>query len=208
MGAWLRDLAPHLTRPVVIVGGTGLYFTALTQGLAQIPASPPEVRAEADALRSTGRLAEMLSQIDPETQARIDVANPMRVQRAWEVWRATGRGLAAWQAETGPALIALEQAETLVLRPDVCWLDARITRRFHAMIAAGALAEARAEAPHYDPALPSAKAIGAAELIGHLRGESSLDQAIAAAILASRQYAKRQRTWGRSRMAEWREIAI
>ena len=208
VGAWLRDLAPHLTRPVVIVGGTGLYFTALTQGLAQIPASPPEVRAEADALRSTGRLAEMLSQIDPETQARIDVANPMRVQRAWEVWRATGRGLAAWQAETGPALIALEQAETLVLRPDVCWLDARITRRFHAMIAAGALAEARAEAPHYDPALPSAKAIGAAELIGHLRGESSLDQAIAAAILASRQYAKRQRTWGRSRMAEWREIAI
>ena len=208
VGAWLRDLAPHLTRPVVIVGGTGLYFTALTQGLAQIPASPPEVRAEADALRSTGRLAEMLSQIDPETQARIDVANPMRVQRAWEVWRATGRGLAAWQAETGPALIALEQAETLVLRPDVCWLDARITRRFHAMIAAGALAEARAEAPHYDPALPSAKAIGAAELIGHLRGESSLDQAIAAAILASRQYAKRQRTWGRSHMAEWREIAI
>ena len=208
VGAWLRDLAPHLTRPVVIVGGTGLYFTALTQGLAQIPASPPEVRAEADALRSTGRLAEMLSQIDPETQARIDVANPMRVQRAWEVWRATGRGLAAWQAETGPALIALEQAETLVLRPDVCWLDARITCRFHAMIAAGALAEARAEAPHYDPALPSAKAIGAAELIGHLRGESSLDQAIAAAILASRQYAKRQRTWGRSRMAEWREIAI
>jgi tRNA dimethylallyltransferase len=208
VGAWLRDLAPHLTRPVVIVGGTGLYFMALTQGLAQIPASPPEVRAEADALRSTGRLAEMLSQIDPETQARIDVANPMRVQRAWEVWRATGRGLAAWQAETGPALIALEQAEPLVLRPDVCWLDARITRRFHAMIAAGALAEARAEAPHYDPALPSAKAIGAAELIGHLRGESSLDQAIAAAILASRQYAKRQRTWGRSRMAEWREIAI
>ncbi len=208
VGAWLRDLAPHLTRPVVIVGGTGLYFTALTQGLAQIPASPPEVRAEADALRSTGRLAEMLSQIDPETRARIDIANPMRVQRAWEVWRATGRGLVAWQAETGPALIALEQAETLVLRPDVSWLDSLITRRFHAMIAAGALDEARAEAPYYDPALPSAKAIGAAELIGHLRGESSLDQAIAGAILASRQYAKRQRTWGRSRMAEWREIAI
>lgn len=207
-GQWLREVAPLLDRPVVIVGGTGLYFTALTEGLAEIPQPPPQVRAEADALRLSGGIAALLGAIDPLTRAGIDTANPMRVQRAYEVQRATGRGLADWQADTGPALLPAARAEALVLRPDAGWLDARIAARFHQMIAHGALDEARAEAPHFDPALPSAKAIGAAELIGHLRGESSLEQAVAAAILASRQYAKRQRTWGRARKADWREIAV
>lgn len=203
VGDWLRDLAPLLQRPVVIVGGTGLYFSALTEGLALIPPIPADIRARADALRLGGGLPALLAGIDAETQARIDRRNPMRVQRAYEVQQATGRGLAAWQRETGPAALPRAGAEALVLRPDVAALDARITQRFARMIAEGALDEARAEEPHFDPAMPSAKAIGAAELIAHLRGQTSLDAAVSAAILATRQYAKRQRTWFRSRMADW-----
>ena len=203
VGDWLRDLAPLLARPLVIVGGTGLYFQALTRGLAEIPATPPEVRAEADLRRQSQGFEALRTELDAETAARIDTRNPMRVQRAWEVLRATGRGLAAWQKETGAPLLPLDQAEAVLMVPDVPWLDARIARRFAAMLEAGALDEARAELPLWDPALPSAKAIGAPELIAHLRGEMTLGQAEASAILASRQYAKRQRTWFRSHPAGW-----
>ncbi|MES2664865.1 MAG: tRNA (adenosine(37)-N6)-dimethylallyltransferase MiaA [Pseudomonadota bacterium] len=206
VGHWLREVAGLLDRPVVIVGGTGLYFTALTEGLVDIPAVPPEVRAEADGLR-LGDLARMLAELDPATAARIDRANPARIQRAWEVWRSTGRGLAAWQDDTGPALLPRAKAEALVLRPEVAWLNARIDLRFDLMMQAGALDEARAAWPGWSPALPYARAIGAAELIAHLEGQMSLAQATEAAKLASRQYAKRQRTWLRSRMGGWRTIA-
>jgi tRNA dimethylallyltransferase len=207
VGEWLRDLEPLLDRKMVIVGGTGLYFRALTEGLAEIPPIPPEVRAEADARRAEG-LTALLADLDPETRARIDRQNPMRVQRAWEVLRATGRGLAAWQAATGPALLPLSRVEALVLVPDVPWLDARIARRFRAMLEAGALEEARAEWPHWDPARPSSQAIGAAELIAHLEGRITLDAAETAAVRASRQYAKRQRTWFRARMRDWRAVPL
>lgn len=208
VGDWLRALAPLLDRPVVIVGGTGLYFTALTEGLAEIPPTPLEIRAEADQRRAADGIQSLLRDLDPQTAGRIDQRNPMRVQRAWEVLRATGRGLADWQAGTGPALLPLPRVEPLVLVADVPWLDDRITRRFHAMIEAGALNEARAEAPLWNPDLPSAKAIGAAELVAHLRGQLPLETAITSAILASRQYAKRQRTWARSRMGLWRRIDL
>ena len=207
VGHWLRQVAPLLDRPVVIVGGTGLYFMALTEGLAEVPPVAPAVRAEADALRQTDFPA-MVAGLDAATAARIDLANPARVQRAWEVLRATGRGLAAWQAGTGAPLLPIAGAEALVIRPEVAKLNARIDARFAAMMAAGALDEVRAELPFWDPARPSARAIGAAELVAHLRGETGLDAAIAAAQLASRQYAKRQRTWLRRRMADWREIAL
>lgn len=206
VGHWLRELAPLLaSRPVVVVGGTGLYFMALTEGLAEIPPVPAEVRAEADALRATD-LAAMLAALDTATARRIDRQNPARIQRAWEVLRATGRGLAQWQAETGPPLLPLARAETLVLQPSVPWLDARIARRFDQMMADGALDEARAEAAHWDPARPSSRAIGAPELMAHLQGQISLPQAVEAAKLASRQYAKRQRSWFRSRMQGWRSL--
>ena len=208
VGDWLRDLAPLLAGPVVIVGGTGLYFQALTRGLADIPATPPAVRAEADARRQAEGFAALLAELDAETAGQIDRQNWMRVQRAWEVLRATGRGLASWQRETGAPLLALERAEAVQLVPEVPWLDARIAQRFRAMLGAGALDEARAELPLWDAGLPSAKAIGAPELIAHLRGELSLDQAEAAAVLASRQYAKRQRTWFRSHRAGWRVMAL
>lgn len=205
VGHWLRDMSGLLDRPVVIVGGTGLYFSALTEGLADIPPIPPGIRARGDALRLAD-LPAMVAALDPETAARTDLRNPARVQRAWEVQTATGRGLAAWQADTGAPLLPLAQAEALVLRPTVPWLDARIARRFDAMMDEGALDEVRAALPGWDPALPSSRAIGAPELIAHLQGELPLEAAVAAAQLASRRYAKRQRTWFRSRMADWRDI--
>ena len=204
VGQWLRDLAPLLSRPVVIVGGTGLYFTALTEGLADIPPTPAPTRAEANRRLAAEGPAALLAELDPATAARIDRRNPARIQRAWEVLQATGRGLAAWQDETAPPLLPLKSAEPLLLFPETDWLNARIDRRFDAMIASGALDEARAELPRWQPDLPSSRAIGAPELIAHLQGSLTLAEAVAAAKTASRQYAKRQRTWFRSRMGEWR----
>jgi len=206
VGAWLREVAGLLTRPVVIVGGTGLYFRALTEGLAEIPPIPAAIRAEADALRLSGQVDVMRQALDAATAAKTDLLNPVRVQRAYEVQRATGRGMAAWQADTSAPLLPLCDAQTLVLQPTVPWLDARIARRFSVMLDEGALDEARAALPHWQADRPWARAIGAPELVAHLRGESTLNAARDAAILASRQYAKRQRTWFRTRMAEWTKV--
>lgn len=203
VGHWLRDVAQMLggARPI-ITGGTGLYFSALTEGLAEIPATPAEIRTEANAIP----LPDLVAGLDPASAARIDLLNRARVQRAWEVLRATGRGIAEWQADTPAPLLPLDQAQPLVLRPEPAWLNARIARRFDAMLEAGALDEARAALPHWTPEAPWARAIGAPELIAHLRGETDLATAREAAIIASRQYAKRQRSWFRNRMREWREI--
>jgi tRNA dimethylallyltransferase len=206
VGAWLREVAGLLTRPVVIVGGTGLYFRALTEGLAEIPPIPAAIRAEADALRLSGQVDVMRQALDDATAAKTDLLNPVRVQRAYEVQRATGRGMAAWQADTSAPLLPLCDAQTLVLQPTVPWLDARIARRFSVMLDEGALDEARAALPHWQADRPWARAIGAPELVAHLRGESTLNAARDAAILASRQYAKRQRTWFRTRMSEWTKV--
>ncbi len=208
VGHWLREVAPLLAHPVVIVGGTGLNFNALTRGLAEVPDVPPEIRAEADArMEAEGREA-LLADLDPATAARIDRLNPVRVQRAWEVLRATGRGLASWQDATPAPLLPLAEAEPLVLVPEVDWLNDRIGRRFQQMLTDGALEEARSNLPGWDPRRPSSKAIGGPELIAHLRGEMSLDQAVDAATLASRQYAKRQRTWFRSNMKAWQQVSL
>ncbi len=208
VGHWLRELRAVLGQPMVIVGGTGLYFSALTEGLSEIPATPAAVRALADQRLAEQGIAALLADLDAVTLARIDRANPARVQRAWEVLTSTGRGLASWQDATGPALLPLSEAEALVIRPDVGWLDARIARRFDAMLTEGALDEVRAALPHWQPAQAWAKAIGAPELVAHLRGEIGFAEAAEAATLASRQYAKRQRTWFRSRMKNWREISL
>ena len=205
VGHWLRSVVPFLDRPVVIVGGTGLYFMALTEGLAVVPAIPAEVRAAGDALR-LGGLDRMRAEVDAATLTRIDVANPVRVQRAWEVLRATGRGLASWQDGGARAILPLSGVEAWVLRPEVDGLNARIAARFATMLKAGALDEVAAELPDWQPDLPYAKAIGAAELVGYLRGETDLAAATAAAVTASRQYAKRQRTWFRARMKDWRSV--
>ncbi|MDM7930792.1 tRNA (adenosine(37)-N6)-dimethylallyltransferase MiaA [Tabrizicola sp.] len=208
VGHWLREVAPLLSRPVVIVGGTGLNFNALTRGLAEIPETPAGIRAEADARIKAEGHERLLAELDPETAARIDHQNGVRVQRAWEVLRATGRGLAAWQAETPPPLLPRDQVEAIALAPETGWLNDRIDRRFAAMLANGALDEARANLPGWNPALPSSRAIGGPELIACLQGRISLDEAAEAAVVASRQYAKRQRTWFRSNMADWRQLSL
>ncbi|SIN90747.1 tRNA (adenosine(37)-N6)-dimethylallyltransferase MiaA [Vannielia litorea] len=204
VGHWLREVVPRLasgSRPI-LVGGTGLYFTALTEGLAVIPEVPPEVRAEADALP----LAALLAALDEPQKARIDCANRARVQRAFEVQAATGKPLWRWQEDTPPPLLPLSSAQPFLVDAPKDWLTPRIARRFELMIEAGALEEARANLSGWSPALPSAKAIGAPELIAHLRGEIPLADATERAKISTRQYAKRQRSWFRSRMKDWQIV--
>jgi tRNA dimethylallyltransferase len=212
VGHWLRDLAPVLAdhaaggpRPI-IVGGTGLYLSALTEGLAEIPATPAQVRALADRRLAAEGAAALLAELDPATAARIDPLNPARVQRAWEVQAATGRGLAAWQDDTPPPALPLNACTALVVEADRDWLAERIDRRFDLMLAEGALDEVRAVLPIWESGALWAKAIGAPELVAHLRGEVDLATARTLAQAASRQYAKRQRTWFRSRMRDWHKI--
>ncbi|RFP89517.1 tRNA (adenosine(37)-N6)-dimethylallyltransferase MiaA [Rhodobacteraceae bacterium 63075] len=212
VGEWLAELRGLLraggARPI-IVGGTGLYFAALTEGLAAIPPTAREIRAEADALRTgKGGLAEMIAALDSATRARIDLQNPMRVQRAWEVQRQTGRGLAAWQEETPPPDMPLSAVQPLLLDAERDWLNARIARRFDQMLEGGALDEASANLSGWSPDKPSSKAIGAAELIAHLKGELTREEARTTATIATRQYAKRQRTWFRTRMGLWHPVPL
>jgi len=208
VGHWLRDLEPILEgamRPIV-VGGTGLYFMALTEGLAEIPTTPEAIRAEAARILAAAGPGALMADLDAATTERIDCRNPVRVQRAWEVLRSTGRGLADWMAATPPPLLPLAAAQPLLVEADRDWLNARIDTRFERMIDEGALDEVRANLPRWDPSALSARAIGAADLVAHLRGEVSLEVAVAAAKTASRQYAKRQRTWFRGRMAGWTRV--
>ncbi|MEM7731596.1 MAG: tRNA (adenosine(37)-N6)-dimethylallyltransferase MiaA [Pseudomonadota bacterium] len=209
VGIWLREIAPllHATPAPVIVGGTGLYFTALTEGLADIPETPAAIRNEATARIEAGDLAGMIDDLDPTTRARIDTDNPMRVQRAWEVLQATGQGLAQWQDATAPPLLPRDHATALVMDAPKDWLTPRIEARFDQMLEGGALEEARANLPDWDAAAPSSKAIGAAELIALLRGHLSEDEARSRVTIATRQFAKRQRTWFRARMADWTQIS-
>lgn len=203
-GHWLREVTPLLAGPrPIIVGGTGLYFAALTEGLAPIPKTPGPVRNEADAQSPES----MIADLDPETLARIATDNRARVQRAWEVQRATGRGLAAWQDDTSPPVLAKGSYHGIVLDSPKEWLTPRIESRFDAMLRGGALDEARAMQDRFDPNLPSCRAIGVAQAMGVIKGEMTHAQAVLSASVATRQYAKRQRTWFRSRMGDWQWMA-
>ncbi|MBT8413747.1 MAG: tRNA (adenosine(37)-N6)-dimethylallyltransferase MiaA [Boseongicola sp.] len=206
-GDWLRDVSPLLKgKAPVIVGGTGLYFSALTEGLADIPATPDAIRQEGDALLADQGLGALLDALDDETRERIDTANKRRVQRAWEVLKATGRGLASWQDETGASLLPFASKQALVLSAPKQWLTPRIAQRFDLMMDTGLIEEARANADNFNPSLASSKAIGAKEIVGHLKGKQDLEATKEAIIVQTRQYAKRQRSWFRSRMKAWRWI--
>ena len=205
VGAWLREVEAFLNRPErpIIVGGTGLYFTALTQGLAEIPATPTNIRALADAIVADRGFEVLIPEIDERTQSSIDLMNPMRVQRAWEVQRATGKGIRAWQDETPAPLLSLTNSVPILFDVEKDWLNARIAQRFDIMLNTGALEEAKKNLENWDPALLSNRAIGAPELIAYLQGQLTLDEAREAATIATRQFAKRQRTWFRSKMKNW-----
>lgn len=214
VGDWLREVRGALEtcaakgwRPV-FVGGTGLYFEALTKGLAEIPPIPPGLRAETAARIAAEGTARLLAELDAETLETLDRANPRRVQRAWEVLKGTGKGLAAWARETPPPLLPLDSCVAVALTPDRDWLLARIERRFDLMLAEGALEEARKVlARGLDPQIPGLQAHGAPELMGLLQGRWSFEEARARAIVNTRRYAKRQDTWLRNRAKGWLKLS-
>jgi tRNA dimethylallyltransferase len=184
----------------ILCGGTGLYFAALTQGLAEIPDPGPAARAEARALLADlgpAALHARLAEADPATAARLRPTDSQRIARAWEVWRGTGAGLAAWHA--GRALPpAAYRFFAVRLDPPRPALRDAITARFAAMLQAGALDEVRALlARRLDPALPLMRAHGVPELAAHLRGDLTLQDAATRAIAATMAYTKRQATWFR-----------
>ncbi len=192
----------------IFVGGTGLYFDALTRGLAEIPAIPDEVREKWRGFGPPAALHAELSRRDPAMAARLRPTDPQRLTRALEVLDATGRSLAAWQAEVTAPTIDAQTALLIALAPDRTALDARIARRLEAMIADGAAEEARAlVARGLDPALPAMKALGVAALSAWARGETSREGAVERTRLDTRRYAKRQSTWFRNRMADWLHVA-
>lgn len=203
----LRDLAG---RELIFVGGTGLYFETLTNGFADVPEVPEQAVAEAEALVAgldrEGRAA-LIAARDPEMAARLKAPDPQRVVRALAVQIATGRSLASFQDQVHAPLLQGFEIERMVLDPGREVLRERIALRFQGMVAEGALEEVAAFlALGLDPGLPAMKAIGVKELGAALSGEISLEAAVEAAVTASRQYAKRQRTWFRGRMADWPRI--
>jgi tRNA dimethylallyltransferase len=185
----------------IFTGGTGLYFAALTEGLSNIPPTPAPVREAARARLNEIGVAALhveLAARDPETAAGLRSSDPQRVLRAYEVWEATHRPLLHWQRESGKPVLGGLRVQKFVLdvpRPE---LRVRIETRFRQMLAEGAREEAKLLA-ELDPALPAAKILGAAELASGLPDE----EAIALAAIATRQFAKRQSTWFRNRMADW-----
>lgn len=189
----------------IFVGGTGLYFAALTEGLAAIPSVPAEIRAAAwtrlNALGVAGLHAELAAR-DPATAAGLRPTDPQRVLRAWEVLEATGRPLISWQQEAGTPVLAGLRLARFVLDLDRFELRERIRVRFFNMLAAGALAEAAA-LNALDPTLPAAKILGLRQLAALAAGDMREQDAITLAVTATRQFAKRQVTWFRHRMADW-----
>ena len=205
----VRDVLATLPEdmPLIFVGGTGLYFDALLNGFADVPEVPEavalEVQQEIAALDGEQRLA-LLMREDPETAARLKVADPQRLTRALAVKRATGRTLSSFQSSQHAALLAGFACEMLVLDPDRDLLRRRIARRFEAMFSSGAVQEVEAlMAQDLDPQLPAMKAIGVREIGEWLAGRMSREAAIKLSVIATQQYAKRQRTWFRNRMGDW-----
>lgn len=211
-GQWLRaaqDIieASDPSKLLIFVGGTGLYFDALTNGFADVPEISPQiteaVQRELQELDESARMA-LLQKEDPETAQRLKVADPQRVVRAIAVKRQTGRALSSFQQEQGRGPIADWDIERVVLEPDRGVLRERIARRFQSMFETGAVDEVKALlAQHIDPSLPAMKAIGVPEIAGWLDGRLTQQEAITLSTIATHQYAKRQGTWFRNRMGDW-----
>ena len=208
VGHWLRDLTNILktNKKVIIVGGTGLYFSALTEGLANIPKISDETKIISKKRLLKYGIQNLLKDLDKETQESIDINNQMRVIRAWEVLKETGKSLKKWQSKTGTPILPLTKCQPLVINPEKNDLDKKIRVRFKDMINMGALDEARKNLDMWNQGLITNKAIGASELISYLKNEITLDEAITAASIATRQYAKRQRTWIKARMKQWNDV--
>ncbi len=214
-GRWLTDALAAIAAirarnaTPILVGGTGLYFKALTQGLADMPAADPDIRAALRARAETEgapALHAELAQRDPVTAARLEPNDAPRILRALEILETTGESISALQANTKPALQPGEW-RGIALTPDREQLYAAINARFDVMLQTGALDEVRAFAVrNLDPALPAMKAHGAPALSAYLRGELSLAEAAEIGKRDTRRYAKRQFTWIAGQMADWPRV--
>jgi len=210
VGRWLeaaKAVLADMKGPAIVVGGTGLYFKALTEGLAEIPPVPVSVRSEVEArFDAEGEAAfrEALAKVDPASAQRIASGDRQRLVRAMEVHRATGKALSEWQAETSGAA---SDWNAVVLEPARDVLYRRCDERLERMVQEGALEEVRAlMARGLNPLLPAMKAVGVRELGAHLAGEITLPQALEAAQRETRRYAKRQMTWFRNQTPGWPRI--
>jgi len=213
VGAWCRDAGNalkeivHQGRVPILVGGTGLYFRALTTGLAAVPPIPADIRADVrDRLQRQGApvLHAELMQLDPTTARRVTVNDRSRISRALEVVLATGRPLSDWHRDGLPALIDAKRTAKVFLICERKELIQRIETRFAGMLKEGAIEEVRRLAVRkLDKSLPAMKAHGVPWLMRFLNGEISRDEAAAGAIMDTRRYAKRQLTWFRNQMKDW-----
>jgi tRNA dimethylallyltransferase len=201
VGRWFVEAADALAEPLklgqsaIVVGGTGLYFSTLTRGIAAVPPIPAEIRRQ-------------LAARDPAAAARLKPADRARITRALEVVLATGRSLTDWHGDNKPARVDIARAAKVFLMPDRDELGRRIDVRFDNMMAEGALEEVRAlAARNLDPNLPAMKAHGVPWLIRHLAGEITVAEAIAQSKRDTRRYTKRQATWFRNQLPqfEWAE---
>jgi tRNA dimethylallyltransferase len=204
--AWWRNAAmtemaeAHAAgRLPILTGGTGMYFAALTDGLADIPDPGADARAEARRLladHGPAALHASLTHVDPATAARLKPEDSQRIARAWEVWRGTGMGLAAWQNRRSAP--APWRFSAILLDPPRDALRAAIATRFDTMLREGALQEVQALLDlHLDPSLPAMRAHGVPELSAYLAGNLSLQDAGRRTELVTGQYTKRQATWFR-----------
>jgi tRNA dimethylallyltransferase len=213
-GRWCTDAAAAIAaagRPAIVIGGTGLYFSALTRGIAAVPPIPDDIRKDVRArLASEGApaLHAELAVRDPQGAARLRPGDRSRVTRALEVVLATGRSLYDWHDDNKPPIVDLARAAKVFLMPDRAELLERIDARFDAMMAAGALDEVRALAARgLDPSLPAMKAHGVPWLIRYLNNEIVRDEAIEGGKRDTRQYTKRQATWFRNQLPEFEWVA-
>ncbi len=217
-GAWLREaeaLVGQLRkagRLPVFVGGTGLYFKALTGGLADMPQIPPAIREQLrERLRQEGPegLHAELAARDPQTAEALKPGDGQRIVRAIEVMEATGQSIRVYQQKSGPEIIDPKRARKLVVLPDRQVLHERINRRFGLMLSGGAIDEVRAlMALNLGPDMPVMKAIGVSQIAALLRGEMDEAEVIETGSAATRQYAKRQMTWFRNQLDDsWQRIA-
>ncbi|XHC20079.1 tRNA (adenosine(37)-N6)-dimethylallyltransferase MiaA [Oceanicaulis alexandrii] len=215
VGAWaklaiaaVRDITGRGKR-AVFVGGTGLYFKALVEGLAPTPEVPQAISDEVAALYERGGVEALRAEadaLDPVGAARIEAGDRQRLMRLIAVARAAGRPLSDIQAETRP-LIDPKRCLGVVIAPDREALYARIEARFDQMVAHGALEEARAIAERrLSPDLPAMKAVGLPPLIAHVQGRLELDEAIDLAKRDTRRYAKRQFTWFSNQHPDWTRV--
>ena len=173
-----------------------------------IPEISEEIRLEADSRIKKNGFKSLIGEIDEETVKKIDKNNPMRVQRAWEVLRSTGRSLNSWHRETPKPTLDLSMCKAFLVDREVSVINKRIFQRFDQMIEKGLIQEAENNLATWNSLHPSSKAIGSQELISFLNNEISMEQLREQIVIATRQYAKRQRSWFRSKMKTWERYTI